>query len=497
MMSLFALSFPWTLAIAGPVIVTTSHNSLPFVFARASGFTDKNVFRAYSMKLTVTIISFTALILASCGKAPLNVSDMRDDIQQYLQEDLPHDGQDPETRAIDLSEGYTAALLLAVAQNERYRSAIAIEREAVGQIGVSRAIRRLQISGGANLGAVREIGDTTSTSSGIAGGLNLSQLVYDGGASESAVNRATALALSAQAGRMMEANEITLGAASAWVNTWQYSERLRLMHHRTSEMALLVDQIERMASNGMLDRASLESARRQIVEIELEQVRLQAGLAEAHVLFRRFFAVSPAEVSPPQDLISAQETRSLAQNWRDAPSLQRMAAEMLVAQATVGEAEAAFRPRARVQGGARSPLESGESTDLTLGISLDYVIGDGGRRQSQLEAAQARYDAAKAQLSDAQTSLQADLQATLGRLDAMERSLPLLQEKLRLSQSEAETARSQLLTGQSNLRQLVEAEIGMYRTQDQQIAMQAELQILLLTIAARTGALSGLVGLEE
>ena len=79
----------------------------------------------------------------------------------------------------------------------------------------------------------------------------------------------------------------------------------------------------------------------------------------------------------------------------------------------------------------------------------------------------------------------------------MERSLPLLQEKLRLSQSEAETARSQLLTGQSNLRQLVEAEIGMYRTQDQEIAMQAELQILLLTIAARTGALSGLVGLEE
>ena len=75
--------------------------------------------------------------------------------------------------------------------------------------------------------------------------------------------------------------------------------------------------------------------------------------------------------------------------------------------------------------------------------------------------------------------------------------MPLLQEKLRLSQSEAETARSQLLTGQSNLRQLVEAEIGMYRTQDQEIAMQAELQILLLTIAARTGALSGLVGLEE
>ena len=52
-------------------------------------------------------------------------------------------------------------------------------------------------------------------------------------------------------------------------------------------------------------------------------------------------------------------------------------------------------------------------------------------------------------------------------------------------------------TGQSNLRQLVEAEIEIYRAQDQQIAMQAERQVLLLTIAARTGALSRLVGLQD
>jgi len=44
---------------------------------------------------------------------------------------------------------------------------------------------------------------------------------------------------------------------------------------------------------------------------------------------------------------------------------------------------------------------------------------------------------------------------------------------------------------------LVEAEIAIYRAQDEQIAMQAERQTLLLTIAARTGALSRLVGLQD
>jgi outer membrane protein, adhesin transport system len=72
-----------------------------------------------------------------------------------------------------------------------------------------------------------------------------------------------------------------------------------------------------------------------------------------------------------------------------------------------------------------------------------------------------------------------------------------LEDKLRLSRSEAKTSRFQMLTGQSNLRQLVEAEIEIYRAQDQQIAMHARRQILLLTIAARTGALCRLVGLQD
>jgi outer membrane protein TolC len=177
--------------------------------------------------------------------------------------------------------------------------------------------------------------------------------------------------------------------------------------------------------------------------------------------------------------------------------LQRQAAELLAAQAAVGEARSAFKPSARLQAGARSPLDSDESTDLTVGLSLEYSFNDGGRRKKQLEVAEARVTATDAQLSDAQRGLEAELQAGLTRLVSIERAMPLLADKLRLSRLEAETARSQMQTGQSNLRQLVEAEIAIYRAQDEQIAMQAEQQVLLLTIAARTGALSRLVGLQD
>ena len=440
-------------------------------------------------------IAAALVFLASCD-ASTEMSEMRTTVEERLTtyaSEASGAGGEP----IVLTQGLAPALRGAVSANGGYLGALALEAEALGQVGVVASVRRPQLTGNANIGGIRETGSNTDTTTGVAGGLNLSQLVYDGGASASAMNRSTALALSAQAGRMVQGNEIALSAAQAWIGLWQYSERLRLLQARTSEMDMLIEQIERMASNGMLDKASLENAQRQIVDIKLEESRLLAGRAEAQVLFQRFFNAKPSNMPRPSELVTAAQARALAQDWQTAPGLQRQAAELLAAQAAVGEAKSAFRPRARLQAVARSPLERDEATDLTIGLSLEYSFNDGGRRKKQLEAAEARVAATDAQLSDAQRSLEAELQAGLTRLASIERAMPLLADKLRLSRSEAETSRSQMLTGQSTLRQLVEAEIAIYRAQDEQIAMQAERQTLLLTIAARTGALSRLVGLQD
>jgi adhesin transport system outer membrane protein len=398
---------------------------------------------------------------------------------------------------VNVQAGLAQALREAVGTNAGYLAALANEREALGQVGVAQSALGLQLGGSANVGGIRETGATATTTTGVAGGVNLSQLVYDGGATTAAINRATALALSAQAARLARGDEIALGAARAWIDLWQYAERLRLLRARTTEMDTLLEQLDRMASNGMTDRASLDSARRQVVDIKLEESRLSAGQAEAKVQFERYFRSQPSAPKAPAELVSAAQARSIAGDWRNAPALQRQAADLIAAAAALREAEAAFQPRARVQAGARSPLEQGESTDITVGLMMEYSFSDGGRRLKQREAAEARLQAAEAQLADAERLLEADLQTALARLEAIERAMPLLADKLRLSRSAAQTARSQLQTGQSGLRQLVEAEIDIYRAQDQQASMQAERQALLLTIAARTGALGRLVGLPD
>jgi adhesin transport system outer membrane protein len=441
------------------------------------------------------LLSTCVFALASCG-APTEMSDMRSAMSERLAL-----GVNSETTStgepIPLGAGFVPALRAAVMANEGYLGAVALEREALGQVGVADSVRRPQLSASANIGGVRETGPAGTTTTGVAGGVNVSQLVYDGGEAASSVNRATALALAAQAGRVAQSNDIALNAARAWIDLWQFTERLRLMRARTSEMDTLVGQIERMATNGMLDRAALDSARRQIVDITLEETRLEASRAEAQVMFNRFFRATPAQPGRPADLVTAQKARNLAQDWQNAPALQRQTAELFAAQAAVETAQSAFRPKARLQGGARSPMQRGDATDLTIGLSVEYSFSDGGRRQRQLDSAEARAEATNAQLTDAQRALEAEMAGAITRLESIDRSIPLVARKLSLSQSEAETARSQLMTGQSNLRQLVEAEIETYRAQDQQIALQAERQILLLTIAARTGALNGLIGLED
>ena len=447
------------------------------------------------MDVRYFVIAVATIFFLGCG-GPSGLSEMQADIDSRLIRNLDSFSADP-AKSIQITSGFLPALRSSVLASEAYLSAQAIEREAMGQVGVAESARRPQLLGNISFGGIRELettqGDQTNT--GVAGRLNLSQLVYDGGAATSVINRATAAAIGAEGERIAEGNRIALEASTAWLNLWQHNERLKLMDARISVMDKLIDQIERMSQSGLIDRASVDSARRQIVDVKLERSRLQAEKANSEVLFERYFGVKLGEIKKPGELISADKCREYSKDWPDSPILRSKAAEVLAAEASVSEALAAFRPVAQIQTGAQSPWEENESTDLTLGMTIQYAFNDGGRREKTLASAEARLNATNGDFVNSQRALKAEVDSGLSRLSSIETSMPLLDDKLRLSRSEAEASRSQLLTGQSNLRFLIEAEIEIYRAQDQKITMLAERDILSLTIAALTGALGKLIDL--
>jgi adhesin transport system outer membrane protein len=430
------------------------------------------------------------LQLAGCTDAPLEISEMREVIGTTLStESKEYNLGKPVAR----QGGLRTSLARAVEANDAYRAMIAMEAEAFANIAVADSARQIHVSTTANLGGVSESGTTTT---GVAAALNLSRLLYDAGESAAAVNLATAQALATQSERQIRGNELALEAARAWIDVWQFSARIALLSDKTAEMDTLVGQIERMASNGMIDRSILEGVRRRVVDISLEKMQLEANLQDAQTRFQRYFDTSAGNLEPPSEIVDQGLAHRMAKSWEEAPSLHRQAAELVIALNNVSIAEAAFKPRAYVEGAVRTPTEPSADVNSTLGVSLTYTFGDGGKREANLRAAQARFEAARAQLADLRHQIEAEIGTATTRLTAMERSIPLMAENIRLSAAEAEIARTQIVTGQSNLQRLIEAEIDNYRARDNEIAMQAEKLILQLTIAALTGGLGRELGLE-
>lgn len=438
------------------------------------------------------------LALAGCAIAPGDPTGLKGEMDDRLGQQVAAAEAASSAAAQEAGQGdMIAALRAAVRASDAYRAAAAAVAEAEAQADAADSARSFQVSGAATLGGLREGDPLNRTTTGAMGDLTLSQLLFDGGEVTGAIDQAIASVLAAQAERLGQANEIALESAQAWVDVWSIETRLKELRARTASMDALISQIDRMAANGMVDRTAVDAAQRQVLDIRLEEASLETALEDARQRFETYFHTRPETIATPPILFETAGNRPDRNAWRLAPPLQRAAADLLVAQAAQEQAQAAFSPRVSLQAGLNSPMKQDDSTDLSAGFRVQYIFNDGGRRSALLEAARSRVDSREAALSDAQRAARAELETSLARLAALERTLPMLARKVEISTAEAKTARSQIATGQSSLRQLIDAEVEGYRARDQKTRTEADLRMLQLTIAAKTGTLSRIIGLED
>lgn len=433
------------------------------------------------------VMSIVALAgLSGCLKPDHDLAAIQSQVQ-----DLRLDGIEASDTAVVLGDGYGAALRGAVARGAAYRAAVAREAASLAAIDVSSAGQKLQASLNSRLGLISESGTGGNrTTSGASGGITLSKLLFDGGASDAAISQAMARAVAAGADVQIAANETALAAAQAWADLWQADQRLDLLADRLQRLDGSLAQMQRMAGLGLMDRSALDNLRRQAAALRQEQTQIHSQRTEAAARFARYFGAAPETVAAPADVGG----RPKVDGWKTSPALTRNAADVVMAQAQLAEAQAAFSPTARAQAGVTAPVKRDETTDTAIGLVMEFTLGDGGRRQAQLKAAQDGLVAAKAQLADGRAALQAEFAATWAQLQAIEAAKPDLAEEIRLAAAEAKTARSQIQTGQANLRQLVEAELAHYRAEDRMITLQAQAHIAQLTAHAISGDLARQIG---
>ena len=442
-------------------------------------------------------IFLMTVVLAGCAEEAGSDNAVVNRIELSLQEDVIAEFGPEKSQEININIGFSGSLKQAVLQSPGYTAALASESEAISGIKFASSGLSPQVSANGTFGAEIESGATSDTTTGLVAGLTASQLIYDGGKVRSLIDQAEARAVAAKAERIQTANVIALEAARAWVDVWRSVDRLSLLDIKTAQMDELDGQINRMAANGLLDRSSLDAARRQILDNKLKRRDLVVDLEDAQARFRRYFGLDVTTVAVPPAVLDVSNTASFSEAWRTAPLLESLAAQLVVARHAVAEAQGAFSPNVTLQLGAISPEDDADTTDVTAGVRLEYVFNDGGRREARREQAYSRVEVLQRTLSDEWAASQSRMKAALSKVASIRNSLPMLEAKIEVTASEVSTARSQIATGQSNLSQLVEAELENYRAQDELIQMRTAKHMVLLDIASATGLLSRFIGLED
>jgi len=423
------------------------------------------------------------------GNSQNDVSKVSSEVASILDE-IPFELNVSNNKSINLEKGIWGSVSQAVRNNEGYQAAILLEEEAMSMIGVARSVKRIQYSGQSTIGGIFESGSESDTDTkGVAANFNISKLLYDGGQSRSLINQASARALILQAERRGLGNKIAFDAASSWIEICYIRERLELLSVGSDKLDSLINKMDRMAVSGMIDLSILDASKSQLVDISLQKKILEADLAASEIRFKRYYKKEGINLGKPSFLISIEQARKEASEWKRAPSLEVSVASFVVARNEVSVAEAAFKPRAIARAGVNSPMKNGNSTDKTLGVLVEYTFGDGGKRNSQLKASHAKLDSAKAKVKDTQLMLQTELNSTLAKLNAIDNSIPLLRNKIKLAEANVKTLRSQLNTGQSSLGKLISAEIKLFDSNNKYMSTEAEQHGLILKISSLTGAL--------
>lgn len=373
-----------------------------------------------------------------------------------------------------------------VSGNDRFIAAIARYQEAQAGVGIAESGRRPQLTAGLTAGGFVEDSDSGI---GTAANVNLVQLISDGGQTAAQIDAASARAFAARAGITVTGNEVVRDAANAWVDVWLYNSRLSLLRSQVSELQPSIALLNQLSASGVINRSTLNSVERQVLDIELEEESVSASLRAAQEQFRKFFGFDPGNVGTPPVLLSENDVFALRTAWQDAPALVAAAAELLAAESDLEATDAAQRPRISLSTGLSSPLSESDGELITLGVTVDYNVFDGGRQSSQVEARDARLRSLRGDFEDTKSSGQADLEAGIARYRSARSSTSLLDEQIEVIRAEAASLESQLSTGQSDIQQFIEAEIRLYQAQVRRLELIAGQRRLEVQLGSQTGRL--------
>lgn len=308
--------------------------------------------------------------------------------------------------------------------------------------------------------------------------VNLSQLVYDGGAAGGQLSRFKARLQGAEYTVWSSAENVGSRAAQAYTDVLRLREQLAVARENVATHEKTLADVTLLADAGRGKRADVVQAEARLALAVSNVAQLAGQLQQAEAAYRYYTGAFPGELAPPQSLAAA-----LPREFEVA--LEAALAAHPAVQAAQKEFEAAQHDRDSVRARRSAPrvaIEAGASRNRDLDgvvgpnqdryamLRLRYNLFRGFGDDERLREAEARIDEAIADLARVRNEVGRDIRQAWESLAADRSRLPQLERYARASADVAEAYRLQFQLGQRTLLDVLNAENERYGARGSLIA---------------------------
>ena len=389
--------------------------------------------------------------------------------------------------------GFGSHLKSAIIQNPSVAAAQYASSGAQSAIKSAGSGLRPQISGSALMGAHRNDLGASSTEAGAALNARLSQLIYDGGLAESSVSIAEIKSQLAESAVLLAVNDAATQAVNVWLATWRAQSDLAALESLEKEVRPHVEQVERMAASGIVDRSVSDVIATRLLELELAKQDVASELSAASYSFGKTFGLSPWKISYPELAFDIQKLEVDKLVVSEIPALREGALRLMLALEQQKLAEAKYAPRVSFDVGASSPIDRGDQPTGQIGLNVAYTFYDGGKRDADVEQAKADVEQAQYSLSSLRQQLDTTLNQLRQRRAYLKASADLTAQKVAVLVRRLETAASQIQTGQADISKVFEMKVQMRQLKASQLRARSDLR----SVEYELGSIIGLISFPQ
>ena len=301
-------------------------------------------------------------------------------------------------------------------------------------------------------------------------GLTITQMLWDGRATESEVDRQTSRVDSAKNRLSGVAEDVALSAVKAYVDVQRYREILALSEENVEKHKAIREQISKKVESGFSTQADLDQIDARLSLVEANLVAARANMLDAVSTYKRRVGEEPAEQLDPaievRDVIPGSADEAIELSLNTNPVVAQAASDIEAAQAQHNASYQNHHPYVYLElsGDLNNNLDgtAGHYNESAAMIKMNYNLYNGGRDVGRIVQTAYQVQEAKEIRNRSLRQLEEEIRLAWAALESTDRQLEFLIKQVGFTESTRQAYAEQYTVSKRSLLDLLNTENEVY-----------------------------------